>query len=91
MPSKKQAGYVRIIENTLKHNKNHKQITVENFGKRGSRIDELLAIEDANIVLITIGANDIMRIVRENFNHLTYEQFVNEQLRALAKKRIQQD
>ncbi|GED16608.1 hypothetical protein TS65_02880 [Aneurinibacillus migulanus] len=49
------------------------------------------AIEDTDIVLITIGANDIMRIVRENFNHLTYEQFVNKQLRALAEKRIQQD
>nr|WP_326942904.1 SGNH/GDSL hydrolase family protein [Aneurinibacillus migulanus] len=89
------------MENTLKHNKNHKQIIVENFGKRGSRTDGLLerleqntissAIEDTDIVLITIGANDIMRIVRENFNHLTYEQFVNKQLRALAEKRIQQD
>lgn len=68
-----------------------KRVKKKERGKRGSRIDELLVIEDADIVLITIGANDIMRIVRENFNHLTYELFVNEQLRALAGKQIQQD
>ncbi|MBN6187797.1 hypothetical protein JQN58_12910 [Aneurinibacillus sp. BA2021] len=37
------------------------------------------AIKDADIILLTIGANDVMKIVRANFNHLTYDDFVREQ------------
>ncbi|MFT9848814.1 SGNH/GDSL hydrolase family protein [Aneurinibacillus sp. REN35] len=85
-----EGGYVGIIKNTLKNNKNQSHISVENFGKRGNRTDQLLerieqkkitsSIQDADIILITIGANDVMKIVRSNFNHLTYEDFVKEQV-----------
>src|SRR5699024_12054549 len=30
-----------------------------------------------DIILITIGANDIMHVVKENFTHLTYSQFAD--------------
>jgi lysophospholipase L1-like esterase len=82
-------GYVGIIENTLENNKNHTSVEVDNFGRRGNRTDQLLerirqkelasSIKGADIILITIGANDVMKVVRSNFSHLTYEEFVREQ------------
>ncbi|WLR50804.1 SGNH/GDSL hydrolase family protein [Bacillus tianshenii] len=82
-------GYVGIIKNTLNDNENNQKVKVENFGKRGNRTDQLLkrmekkeidaAIKEADIVLITIGANDVMKIVKENFTNLNYEDFTKEQ------------
>ncbi|WP_047152253.1 SGNH/GDSL hydrolase family protein [Aneurinibacillus tyrosinisolvens] len=82
-------GYVGIIKNTLEKNKNHIHVEVDNFGKRGSRTDQLLqrlgqqevasSIKGADVILITIGANDVMKVVRSNFSHLTYKEFVSEQ------------
>ncbi|UFT99033.1 SGNH/GDSL hydrolase family protein [Radiobacillus kanasensis] len=82
-------GYVGIIENTLKST--NEEIDIKNYGKRGNRTDQLLdrlkqeeiseSIKGAEIVLITIGANDIMKIVRENFTNLEYSLFVDEQVR----------
>src|SRR5699024_11649105 len=58
---------------------------IENYGKRGDRTDQLIdrldsteiqaSIREADIILITIGANDIMQVVKENITNLTYEQF----------------
>lgn len=82
-------GYVGIIENTLKST--NEEIDIKNYGKRGNRTDQLLdrlkqeeiseSIKGAEIVLITIGANDIMKIVRENITNLEYSLFVDEQVR----------
>lgn len=79
-------GYVGIVDRTI--NEEEQLVNVQNFGKRGDRTDQLLvklndpkistSISDADIVLITIGANDIMKIVKENISHLTYNQFVDE-------------
>ncbi|QDP41740.1 SGNH/GDSL hydrolase family protein [Radiobacillus deserti] len=81
-------GYVGIIENTLK--RTNEDIHIKNFGKRGNRSDQLLkrleqeeiseSIREAEIVLITIGANDIMKVVKENFTRLEYSLFVEEQV-----------
>jgi hypothetical protein len=63
-------GYVGILNHTFEDN--NFNITVENFGKKGNRTDQLLkrlekediasAIKEADMVIITIGANDIMKI-----------------------------
>src|SRR5699024_5743876 len=78
-----EGGYVGILDKTI--NKEEKRTAFTNFGKRGSRTDQLLdrlsdpeitkEIKKADIILITIGANDIMQVVKENFTNLTFEQF----------------
>ncbi|MCP8617346.1 SGNH/GDSL hydrolase family protein [Salirhabdus salicampi] len=81
-------GYVGLLEEAIPYDRNG-EVTIYNYGKRGNRTDQLLkrleqeeivsSIEEADIVLITVGANDIMRIVKENFTNLNYNIFVSEQ------------
>jgi lysophospholipase L1-like esterase len=81
-------GYVGILNNTFADN--NLNITVENFGKKGNRSDQLLkrlekeditsAIKEADIVLITIGANDIMKILKSNFMNVTMDLFEEEKV-----------
>ena len=76
-------GYVGILENTI--NQDKELIDIENLGKRGNRTDQLIArmqepeieasLKEADIILITIGANDIMQIFKENFTDLTLDKF----------------
>ncbi|TQS72079.1 SGNH/GDSL hydrolase family protein [Ornithinibacillus gellani] len=83
-----QGGYVGILDRTI--NERAQLVQFNNFGRRGDRTDQLLtklelpqvieAIEDADMVLITIGANDIMQVVKENFSNLTYNQFAQERI-----------
>ncbi|WP_017471096.1 GDSL-type esterase/lipase family protein [Amphibacillus jilinensis] len=69
-------GYIGILEHRL--NDLNYQVNIDNYGRRGNRTDQLLtrleeenglkrSIQRADLILVTIGANDIMRIVRENF------------------------
>lgn len=79
-------GYVGILQHTFEDNQLN--ISIENYGKSGNRTDQLLkrldqkkiasSIKKADIVLITIGANDIMKVVKENLLNLTMEPFDNE-------------
>lgn len=82
-------GYVGILDDTI--NQDKQVVEFQNFAKGGSRSGQLLdrlqdddvveALEDADIVLITIGANDIMQVFKENFTDLTLEKFTSEQIR----------
>lgn len=89
----KSGGYVGILNHTFEdHNLN---IKIENFGKKGNRSDQLLkrleqeeiamAITKADIVLITIGANDIMKVLKSNFMNLTLEPFQQERVEYLER------
>ncbi|MGF2615774.1 SGNH/GDSL hydrolase family protein [Rossellomorea aquimaris] len=79
-------GYVGILNNTFQENEIN--IKIDNFGKRGNRTDQLLkrleekevadSIAQADVVLITIGANDIMKIVKSNLIDLKMETFEKE-------------
>jgi lysophospholipase L1-like esterase len=81
-----QNGYVGILERSL--NQERHTANVENFGVPGNRSEHLLhrldepeivdALEEADIVLITIGANDIMRVARENMMNLVLDDFMEE-------------
>jgi len=83
----KNGGYVGILNTTFENN--NIKVTIENYGKRGNRTDQLLkrlekkeieaSIQKADIVLVTIGANDIMKIVRSNFTNLQLEDFEKEE------------
>lgn len=83
----KNSGYVGILDDSINHDK--ELLEFENFGKKGNRTDQLLlrleeeedleeAVDDADIILITIGANDIMQVFKENFTDLTLDKFSNE-------------
>lgn len=83
-----QGGYVGILDQTINHEK--KIVSFENFGKAGNRTDQLLkrldepeissAIKNSDIILMTIGANDIMQVAKENFTKLTYDLFATERI-----------
>lgn len=80
-------GYVGILNHTFEDN--DLNISIENFGKRGNRTDQLLkrldkkeirsSIEKADIVLVTIGANDIMQVAKNNLTDLNMDPFVQEE------------
>ncbi|RDW22342.1 hypothetical protein CWR48_01145 [Oceanobacillus arenosus] len=84
----KSGGYVGILDRIL--NENYQIATFNNFGKRGISSAQLLkqlnkeevftAIKDSNIVLITIGANDILHVVRDNIADLQIEDFAPKQM-----------
>lgn len=79
-------GYVGILERSINHDM--RVATFQNFGVPGNRTDQLLArldqeeiqnaIGKADLVLITIGANDIMQVAKENITNLEIEDFVEE-------------
>lgn len=89
----KSGGYVGILNHTFEDN--NLNITVENFGKKGNRTDQLLkrlenedtasAIKKADIVLITIGANDIMNVLKSNFMNVTMEPFQEERVKYVER------
>src|SRR5699024_4266994 len=75
----KDGGYTGVLEKSI--NKNEQLVTIENFGKRGNRTDQLMkrleeeeevirGVENADIILITIGANDVMKVFKDNFADL---------------------
>jgi lysophospholipase L1-like esterase len=88
-------GYVGILSHTFEDN--NLNVTVENFGKKGNRSDQLLkrlekeeiasAIKEADMVLITIGANDIMNVLKSNFMNVTMEPFQEERVKYIERLR----
>jgi lysophospholipase L1-like esterase len=89
----KSGGYVGILNHTFEDN--NLDIKVENYGKKGIRSDQLLtrldkdeistAIKDADVVLITIGANDIMKVLKSNFMNVTMEPFQEERVKYIER------
>lgn len=87
-------GYVGILERSINQEKH--VATFENFGVPGNRTDQLLkrlgqeeiqdSLEIADIILITIGANDIMEVAKRNITNLELEDFVSE--RQFYEKRL---
>lgn len=83
-------GYVGILDETINDHK--KIVDFTNHGKPGNRSSQLIerleenyiqkSIKQAHIVLITIGANDIMHVFKNNFTDLsTIDPFTSEQIR----------
>jgi lysophospholipase L1-like esterase len=89
----KSGGYVGILNHTFEDN--NLNITVENLGKKGNRTDQLLkrlekediasSIKEADMVLITIGANDIMNVLKSNFMNVTMEPFQEERVKYIER------
>jgi len=81
--STKSGGYIGFLDREV--NNSETKVQFDNFGHAGDRTDQLLkkirdpkvstAIGDADVVLITIGANDIMKVIKQNVTNLDYEDF----------------
>lgn len=81
-------GYVGVIEDIV--NKRDQTATFDNYGKRGNRSDQMLermndpeidqSLKDADIILITIGANDIMKVAKKNITDLQLDAFEKERV-----------
>ncbi|KFZ42900.1 GDSL family lipase [Anoxybacillus flavithermus] len=82
-----EGGYVTLVKQYLEQREDINEVFVQNLGKRGLRSEQLTdvimnnesVIRKADLILITIGGNDIMKVVRSHFLSLTYELFVKEQ------------
>lgn len=82
-------GYIPYLAEQLEKEKTIKNANFENFGVRGNRTDQLLSrlenknmqtsIQDADLIILTIGGNDLMKVVKENFSSLKLNYFKAEQ------------
>ncbi|WP_078432879.1 SGNH/GDSL hydrolase family protein [Metabacillus halosaccharovorans] len=85
-----QGGYVGRVTDMLEEEKEIKEVHVDNFGIRGHKTTNLQkrlkeenvvqALKQADVIVITIGGNDIMNVVRQNIFSLDFEPFRKEQL-----------
>lgn len=81
-------GYVTLLEKMLLENKGIKNINMKNLGINGNTTGHLLArlelsevqqpLKDADIVIITVGGNDLMMIAMQNFLTLDFDVFRDE-------------
>jgi lysophospholipase L1-like esterase len=84
----KKGGYLPYLKELLEKEKGINKAELINFGVRGHRTDQLLgrlekpnvlkALGEADMVIITIGGNDMMKVVRENITNLKIEDFERE-------------
>ncbi|MHA6260855.1 GDSL-type esterase/lipase family protein [Sporosarcina sp. CAU 1771] len=84
----KKGGYTGRITEEIKGWKGIKDIEFDNLAKKGRRSDQLLKqleekeiqafVKEADIILLTIGGNDIMKVVKKNLFKLQKEPFYDE-------------
>lgn len=84
----KKGGYLPYLKELLEKEKGINKAELINFGVRGHRTTQLLdrlenpevmnAVREADMVLITIGGNDIMKVLRDNISDLKLEDFDRE-------------
>jgi len=90
-----QGGYLYYVQNQLSHLKGIRKVNIHNLGVRGNQSTHLIQrlkheetiqpIKNSDLIIMTIGANDIMKIVRENFTHLSLDDFEKEQPQYLER------
>lgn len=83
-------GYVPYLDEQLEKEPSIGKAYFENFGVRGNKTDQLLSrlkhddvkasVEQADMIILTIGGNDLMKVVKENFSGLKHSQFQSEQI-----------
>ncbi len=82
----KQGGYIQYLKELMESRKEIQTANFLNFGVKGNRTDQLLqrlkqeevkeGIENADLVIITIGGNDVMQVFKENLTGLQINQFL---------------
>ncbi|RHW42341.1 GDSL family lipase [Neobacillus notoginsengisoli] len=88
-------GYLPYLEAKLEQEKGIENAVVQNYGVKGTRSDQLLkrlrkqevasAIKDSDMVIITIGGNDIMKVARRNILNMQYDSFAKEKDSYIAR------
>jgi lysophospholipase L1-like esterase len=83
--SSKKGGYIPFLQSKLQGEKGIKDIEFKNYGVKGNQTKDLLnrlnsveiqnEIKKSDIVILTIGGNDIMKVVKENISHLEKKDF----------------
>ncbi|MDF2788023.1 MAG: family lipase [Neobacillus sp.] len=81
-------GYLPYLRTLLEEEKGIKEVDFYNFGVKGNRTPQLLkrlqteemkeTISTADLVILTIGGNDIMKVVRDNISNLQLSVFNKE-------------
>ncbi|WP_053366856.1 SGNH/GDSL hydrolase family protein [Bacillus sp. FJAT-27245] len=87
--STRTGGYLPYLKSLLEKEKGIKEAHFENFGIKGTRSEQLLdrlrqkkvmaGIKEADMVVITIGGNDVMKVARNNILNLQVESFEKEE------------
>ncbi|GEM03276.1 hypothetical protein HMI01_02640 [Halolactibacillus miurensis] len=81
-------GYIGVLKGYF--DQTDTRVAINNFGKRGNRTDQLLtrlteeeaiidSVEEADFILVTIGANDLMQVVKNNALNLNLDVFNEEE------------
>ncbi|TRZ37828.1 GDSL family lipase [Niallia circulans] len=78
-------GYVPYLQKLFQQEQGIGTVTISNYGVKGNRTDQLLkkiksaevkqSISDADMVILTIGGNDIMKVVRDHISNLQLDDF----------------
>ncbi|WP_010193863.1 SGNH/GDSL hydrolase family protein [Bacillus sp. m3-13] len=85
----KKGGFTSIIKQHYEAKPYIDNVSVTNLGVRGNRTNHLLkrledpevqeALAEADVIFMTVGGNDLMKVIRENFLDLTFSLFDKEQ------------
>ncbi|WP_042457546.1 SGNH/GDSL hydrolase family protein [Neobacillus dielmonensis] len=83
-----QGGYLPYLKSMLENSKGINEVDFLNYGVKGNRTTQLLkrlnstemtmAIQKADLVILTIGGNDIMKVVKDHFSDLQIADFMEE-------------
>ncbi|MEH7305097.1 SGNH/GDSL hydrolase family protein [Neobacillus drentensis] len=86
--SNNSGGYLPYLETMLEKEKGIKEVDFYNYGVKGNRTTQLLkrlktaemkgALQEADLVILTIGGNDIMKVVKDNIENLQLSTFTAE-------------
>lgn len=80
-----QGGFVPLLASQLQSNYGY-EVKSENFGVSGNTSTQIIkriksqekiqnAVKDADIITLTVGGNDVMKVIREDFNNLSEKSF----------------
>lgn len=85
----KSGGFTSIVKQHYEAKPYIDNVSVTNLGVRGNRTNHLLkrledpevqeALAEADVIFMTVGGNDLMKVIRENFLDLTFSLFDKEQ------------
>lgn len=83
-----QGGYLPYLKTMLEKEKGIKEVDFYNFGVKGNRTTQLLkrlkspeikpVLQKADLVILTIGGNDIMKVMKDNISDLQVSDFTKE-------------
>ncbi len=87
--STKSGGYLSYLSNKLELLESVKSVKVYNYGVRGNRSDQIVerlqtpeiqeSIKKSDLVFLTVGGNDVMKVFKGNISNLNMESFNEEQ------------